>query len=125
MPPKAWFLTFYLVCLDKREISAVQLSDQLGMTYKTARYMLKRIRTAMGYRDELHQLNGEIEFDDAYFGEPTVGKKRDLGMEKTKAFVGLSLDKHGNPPHLKMKVTETSSRRPSENSPMPLSPKAA
>ena len=44
------------------------------MTYKTARYMLKRIRTAMGQRDILHQLDGEIEFDDAYFGGTAVGK---------------------------------------------------
>lgn len=31
-----WFLAFYLVCQDKRGISAVQLSSQLGTTYKTA-----------------------------------------------------------------------------------------
>ena len=43
-----WFLTFYLVCQDKRSISAVQLSSQLGTIYKTAWYMLKRIRAAMG-----------------------------------------------------------------------------
>ncbi len=106
MPLRVWFLAFYLVCTDKRGISAVQLSAQLGMTYKTAWYMLKRIRTAMGQRDKLHQLSGEIEFDDAYFGGPTVGKKRGRGTEKAKVFAGLSLDEHGNPLYLKMKVTE-------------------
>lgn len=106
MPLRVWFLAFYLVCSDKRGISAVQLSGQLGMTYKTAWYMLKRIRAAMGQRDKLHQLDGEIEFDDAYFGGPTVGKKRGRGTEKAKVFVGLSLDEHGNPLYLKMKVTE-------------------
>lgn len=34
MPLRVWFLVFYLVCVDKRGISAVQLSTHLGMTYK-------------------------------------------------------------------------------------------
>jgi len=31
-----WFLAFYFVSQDKRGISAVQLSGQIGVTYKTA-----------------------------------------------------------------------------------------
>ena len=105
MPLTRWFLAFYLVCQDKRGISAVQLSSQLGTTYKTAWYMLKRIRAAMGQRDKKHQLSGMIEFDDSYFGRPTVGQKRGRGSEKAKVFVALSLDELGNPRHLKMMVT--------------------
>lgn len=100
-----WFLVFYLVCFDKRGISAVQLSHQVGVTYKTAWYMLKRIRTAMGQRDAAHKLDGIIEFDDAYFGGPTTGKKRGRGTEKAKVFVALSLDAQGNPRYLKMWMT--------------------
>ena len=105
MPLTKWFLAFYLVCQDKRGISAVQLSTQLGTTYKTAWYMLKRIREAMGQRDGTHRLDGVIDFDDAYFGGPVRGKKRGRGMEKVKVFVALSLDSQGNPRHLKMQVT--------------------
>ena len=75
------------------------------MTYKSAWYVLKRIRAAMGQRDEKHQLKGVIEFDDAYFGGPVRGKKRGRGTEKAKVFVALSLDSQGNPCHLKMRVT--------------------
>lgn len=82
MPLTQWFLAFYFVSQDKRGISAVQLAAMLGTTYKTAWSMLRRIRTAMGQRDETHQLCGVIEFDDAYFGGPTVGKKRGRGTEK-------------------------------------------
>lgn len=110
MPLTQWFLAFYLVCQDKRGISAVQLASQLGTTYKTAWYMLRRIRAAMGQRDETHQLSGVIEFDDAYFGGPTVGKKRGRGTEKAKVFVALSLDERGNPRYLKMRVTENIKR---------------
>ena len=75
----------------------MQLSSQLGTTCKTAWYMLKRIRSAMGQRDEKHQLRGIIEFDDACFGGPAVGKKRGRGTDKTKVSVALSLSKPGNP----------------------------
>ena len=67
--------------------------------------MLKRIRAAMSQRDKTHQLSGVIEFDDAYFGGPTVGQKRGRGTEKSKVFVALSLDERGNPRFLKMCVT--------------------
>ena len=67
--------------------------------------MLKRIRAAMGQRDKKYQLSGIIEFDDSYFGGPTVGQKRGRGTEKAKVFVALSLDELGNPRHLKMMVT--------------------
>ena len=105
MPLTQWFLAFYFVSQDKRGISAVQLAAMLGTTYKTAWSMLRRIRIAMGQRDETHQLCGVIEFDDAYFGGPTTGKKRGRGTEKTKVFVALSLDGQGNPRFLKMRVT--------------------
>ena len=105
MPLRQWFLAFYLVCQDKRGISAVQLSSQLGTTYKTAWYMLKRIRAAMGQRDKKHQLSGVIELDDSYFGGPTVGQKRGRGTEKAKVFVALSLSESGSPLYLRMMVT--------------------
>ena len=105
MPLTQWFLAFYLVCQDKRGISAVQLSCQLGTTYKTAWYMLKRIRAAMGQRDKKHLLSGVIEFDDSYFGGSTVGQKRGRGTEKAKVFVALSVDGLGNPRYLKMMVS--------------------
>ena len=101
-----WFLAFYFVSQDKRGISAIQLSNQIGVTYKTAWSMLRRIRSAMGQRDAAHLLSGVVEFDDAYFGGPTVGGKRGRGTEKAKVFVALSLDEHGNPQYLKMGVTK-------------------
>ncbi len=106
VPLTKWFLTFYLVCQDKRGISAAQLKHQIGVTYKTAWYMLKRIRTAMSQRDGQHRLNNVIEFDDAYFGEPVKGKKRGRGTGKARVFAALSLDSNDRPRSLKMCVTE-------------------
>ncbi len=105
MPLRQWFLAFYFVSQDKRGISAVQLAAMLGTTYKTAWSMLRRMRIAMGQRDETHQLCGVIEFDDAYFGGQTTGKKRGRGTEKVKVFVALSLEERGVTRFLKMRVT--------------------
>lgn len=104
-PLTKWFMAMYLVTQDKRGISAMSLQTMIGVTYKTAWYMLNRIRKAMSQRDDDYQLSGVIEFDDAFFGAPTVGKKRGRGTEKAKVFVALSLDELGNPQFLKMKVT--------------------
>ncbi len=106
VPLTKWFLAMYFVSQDKRGISAVQLQSTIGVTYKTAWYLLAHIRKAMQQRDDMHQLSGNVEFDDAFFGGPTVGNKRGRGTEQTKVFVALSLDKRGNPRYLKMKVTQ-------------------
>jgi transposase-like protein len=100
-----WFLALYLVTQDKRGISATQLAFSIGVNYKTAWRMLKKIRAAMGQRDGKHLLSGVVEFDDAYIGGPTVGKKRGRGTEKAKVFVALS-KRNGCPVYLKMSVTE-------------------
>lgn len=60
------------------------------MTYKTAWSMLKNIRIAMGQRDKTYQLSGVIEFDDAYFGSPPIGKSG-AGAQKWKRFCGVVL----------------------------------
>ena len=110
MPLTQWFLAFYFVSQDKRGISAVALMSMLGTTYKTAWSMLMRIRAAMGQRDKTHQLNRTIEFDDTYFGGPTIGKKRGRGTEKAKVFAAVSLDEQGNPRYTKMQVTRNIKR---------------
>lgn len=106
MPLTKWFLAFYLVSQDKRGVSAALLSSELDVTYKTAGYVLSRIRNAMGQRDSDYLLSGIVEFDDTYFGGPTVGRKRGRGTEKAKVFVALSLDDAGNSKHLTMQVTK-------------------
>ena len=96
----------YFMSQDKRGISAVRLSQMISVTYKAAWYLLTRLRKAMGQRDDTHTLSGTIEFDAAFFGGPTKGKKRGRGTEKAKVFVALSLTEAGHPQYLKMKPTD-------------------
>ena len=99
-----WFWTIYLVAHDKSGHSATSLSEELGISYKTAWLMLHKIRKAMGDRDSKYMLSGIVELDDAFFGAPTEGGKRGRGTDKTPVLIGLSLNKHGYPLNAKMQV---------------------
>ena len=44
IPLQKWFLTFYLIALSKKGISSVELSKTIGVTQKTAWYLLHKIR---------------------------------------------------------------------------------
>lgn len=101
---RVWFWAIYLVAHDKRGRSAISVSEELNISYKTAWLMLHKIRKAMGERDAQYMLNGIVELDDAFFGAPTEGGKRGRGTDKTPVLVGLSLSKQGYPLYLKMQV---------------------
>ena len=99
-----WFWAIYLVATDKRGISAKALQGQLRVTYKTAWFLLHRIREAMGKREEKYTLSGIIEFDDAYFGGTKPGGKRGRGTDKSKVLAAVSKDSAGRPKFLKLLV---------------------
>lgn len=64
-----WFWMIFLVAHDKGGASALRLSKQLGMYYKTVWHVLHKIREAMAKRDEkVIRLGGSIEMDEAFFG---------------------------------------------------------
>lgn len=104
LPLKTWFWAIYLTSRDKRGYSAVQLSEELGIAYSSAWYLLHRIRTAMTSRDAEYMLCGIVEVDDTYFGGPNSGGKRGRGTKKTKGVVAVSKDEDGHPQYVKMKV---------------------
>lgn len=85
LPLTIWFWAIHLSARDKRGISAVQLSSELEIAYSSAWYLLHRLRSAMGQRDQDYVLSGIVELDDAYFGTPKSNGKRGCGTEKTSA----------------------------------------
>jgi len=106
LPLQKWFWAFYLVTTDKRGISALQLSKQLPTTYKTAWYLMQRIRYAMGKRDEQYLLSGIIEFDDCDFGGRKTNGKPQRGQEKSRVLVAISKTMSGGPLFIKMRVVD-------------------
>ncbi len=76
-----WLYAMYLVLTARKGISSLQLSKQIGVTQKTAWFLLGRIREACG--SDLDQLRGMIEVDEAYVGglerNKHASKKRNAG----------------------------------------------
>lgn len=105
LPLTTWFWAIYLVAHDKRGKSALSLSDILGLNYRTALRVMRKIRCAMKERDALYLLSGVVEMDDAYFGAPRQGKDG-RGTDKAKAVIALSKDEHNHPAFLRMEVID-------------------
>lgn len=73
---RKWFQAVALMLNAKKGISAMQVSRDLGVSYKTAWYCLMRIRCAFAGQEEL--LHGIVEADVAFLG----GKPRKKNLFK-------------------------------------------
>lgn len=67
IPLRAWFIAIYIATSHKKGISSVQLAKDIGVTQKTAWFMLHRIREAMREKSPL-MLQAEVQADESYFG---------------------------------------------------------
>lgn len=67
IPLNIWFAAMYLLASHKKGISSVQAAKDLGVTQKTAWFMLHRIRE-MAREKEHIVLNGIVEMDETYMG---------------------------------------------------------
>src|SRR4051812_43720094 len=63
IPLHKWLYAMYLLVTARKGISSLQLSKQIGITQKSAWFMLHRIREACGGKD-LPKLKGIIEVDE-------------------------------------------------------------
>jgi len=59
-----WFYAMYLMTSTRCGISAKQLERELGVTYKTAHRMLKKIRTELMHDMDDLPLSGDVEVDE-------------------------------------------------------------
>jgi transposase-like protein len=75
LPLTKWFWAIYWVSSDKGGISALRLTKLIGVSWPTARLMLKKLRETMGHRDSLYRLTEHIELDDAFVGGKQKGKR--------------------------------------------------
>ena len=73
VPLHKWLYAMYLLVTARKGISSLQLSKEIGITQKTAWFLLQRIRTACGNQTE-KILSGIVEVDETYIG----------GIEKNK-----------------------------------------
>jgi transposase-like protein len=73
-----WLPAFWLLCNSKNGISSYELSRSLGVTQKSAWFMLQRIRLAMQDGFDGGKLSGTVEVDETFIG----GKARNMHIAK-------------------------------------------
>jgi transposase-like protein len=72
-----WLPAFWMIVNAKNGISSCELGRALGVTQKTAWFMLHRIRLAM-QNGSMEKLAGEVEADETYIG----GKARSMNAKQ-------------------------------------------
>jgi transposase-like protein len=70
---REWFWSAYLVATHTPGMSGTQLQRQMGCSYKTAWYLLHRLRRAM-VNESRSPLRGRVEADEVIIGGPVKGK---------------------------------------------------
>jgi transposase-like protein len=66
IPLHKWIYTMYLLVTARKGISSLQLSKEIGITQKSAWFMLHRLREACG--ENFEKLAGIVEVDETYIG---------------------------------------------------------
>ncbi len=66
LPLSKWALAFYLMSVNRKGVSSVQLSKALGVTQKTAWHLEHRIREAWAIQSG--KFEGPVEVDETYVG---------------------------------------------------------
>lgn len=88
IPLMHWCYAFWQACSSKKGVSAKQIQRQTGLSYKSALFMMHRIRFTMA-GDSAAPLSGVVEADETFCG----GKPRNHGERFTKGKSGRGSDK--------------------------------
>jgi transposase-like protein len=68
VPLHKWVYAMYMLVTARKGISSMQLAKEIGVTQKSAWFMLQRLREACGNDGDLDKLRGEIEIDETFIG---------------------------------------------------------
>src|ERR1700687_3724009 len=86
VPLHKWVYAMYLLVTARKGISSMQLAKEIGITQKSAWFVLHRLREACG--PKLRQLRGIVEIDEAYVGGIEANKHEHKKLHAGRGAVG-------------------------------------
>ena len=87
IPLNKWVYAMYMVVTARKGISSLQLAKQIGVTQKSAWFMLQRLREACSGID-LDKLRGEVEIDETFVGGLEANKHEHKKLKQGRGAVG-------------------------------------
>ena len=82
LPLQTWAFAIYLCLANLKSVSSMKLHRDLGVTQKTAWFMMQRIREA--FTAPVGRFAGPVEVDESYFG----GRRHNMPKHKRAALTG-------------------------------------
>jgi transposase-like protein len=114
-----WLPALWLITNCKNGISSYELARALGVTQKTAWFMLSRLRLALQSKDG-GKLGGEVEVDETYIGgkarNMSKAKRARMGITQGRSMAGKVavmglLDRHGKDGHSTVRLQVVEGRK--------------
>ena len=88
LPVKMWLYAMYKVSVARKDISSLQLAKDLGITQKSAWFMLQKIKEAC--RNNPDMLSGIVEVDETHVGVLEKNKHESKKLQAGRGVVGKS-----------------------------------